>query len=985
MKDYTTRTTPNLTFDHPQFLDSVFYSVIRNATSNEFIDSFVELFAQEYYEISKNMDESGLQDSGAMRNVQKTRTLACLLINDRGELDLPTLSQAIDALKSHLYSIGPNRQNDSKRQEHILKVLESVKENKNLLRLIKRANRPLSNPRIDNIIKSTLQLDAKTSLNDMHVKQAILAAWLCYLRQNVGSCFATAPAIIVHDEQPELFLNDLLDLVNTGRMKRTFGGVEYSVPMSISWGAGDLKKPFFLYRENSARLQPIWKSEGLLRALSITQLINPQHALEVQQNEGKQLIQSLINEWENRPRSFFITTADEVLIRLLQKKHQITQQDLKDDENRPKGMLQTSLFVQLPHSTSTHFGKTNQVAQYLKELDEARKTFKALCDNALLKTWEFTLASFAETKPNFTRWNLYSSLGLGFDQPGGIGQCIYNIVKKKLEESNEAVKNFQGDYEQAYNHIKYLEGRLRQASTEKEIEWLKVEYRMKVNEFHLLEEMRNGHHNRAKLVASLFETLIDLYDKKFPEYFQEVYDADMHEVIVGPYDDSPAGFRLLYKYGRSNTAQWAMIYNHKEFIDALSNFFTMTESEIRNDPSVKGLEEDVAEIISAISRHVRTTEFLESAFDRMAEAHRSQPIKNPLQNLEKIEKKPWAYTSGGNMGNLVSCYYRREQTPTEVSRWVEDEMELLVFLTDIVKQMPQKNAQSVLNPPFHSMLMHSPTHAFIFKPYLDRFKEGISTEGFTYTHVRDKLVAPMQKFIRNIFLNEEMVSFLLNKLKMLVSEDAKIILDDAFSMTPGGMTPTEFHQYVLKTVSKESPTQEAFSGFSLSEEVDSILFQHLPLFPGYQLKEKLENLFNHLPEMNSNSFNRLMSTYHTMSNTYTTANVISSKVLQEVAKAVICKTFEKSSFPIDYHLEVALGCQKLEYALPSPIQFADTNWSQNEFGFVVNPGTGQLELWRLSYSGNEGYPMSNWKKWLNGSRQDLTWGVYTVPFEYNQG
>ena len=70
--------------------------------------------------------------------------------------------------------------------------------------------------------------------------------------------------------------------------------------------------------------------------------------------------------------------------------------------------------------------------------------------------------------------------------------------------------------------------------------------------------------------------------------------------------------------------------------------------------------------------------------------------------------------------------------------------------------------------------------------------------------------------------------------------------------------------------------------------------------------------------------------------------------------------------------------------MPAPLIFADTNWVKEMFGFVVNPGTGKLELWRLDYTGSNGYPMTSWKQWVNGSRPDLRWGIYVKPFEYGK-
>lgn len=86
-----------------------------------------------------------------------------------------------------------------------------------------------------------MNLPTNASISDAHARRAALSAWFCYLRQNVGSCFATAPAIMIHNEQPQQFLIDLADIVSTGRLKRTFGGIEYTAPLNGSWGNGDLK------------------------------------------------------------------------------------------------------------------------------------------------------------------------------------------------------------------------------------------------------------------------------------------------------------------------------------------------------------------------------------------------------------------------------------------------------------------------------------------------------------------------------------------------------------------------------------------------------------------------------------------------------------------------------------------------------------------------------------------------------------------------
>lgn len=186
------------------------------------------------------------------------------------------------------------------------------------------------------------------------------------------------------------------------------------------------------------------------------------------------------------------------------------------------------------------------------------------------------------------------------NEPHGIGQCIYQIVQHKLDQANTKVQEIQYEYEMVYTQVKTLEMRMRQASTEKEVQWLKMDYQSRMNEFYFLEEQRNNAQHEASALVNLFDILYKLYVDLFKDYFQEVYDADMQEVTIGPFDDSPAGFRLLYKHGRSNTSQWTHIQNQYDFIDALVSFFVATEPQIAHALEGKKIEKDLSDVVVAL-------------------------------------------------------------------------------------------------------------------------------------------------------------------------------------------------------------------------------------------------------------------------------------------------------------------------------------------------------------------------------------------------
>ncbi|MBI3236472.1 MAG: hypothetical protein HYZ48_02010, partial [Chlamydiales bacterium] len=124
-------------------------------------------------------------------------------------------------------------------------------------------------------------------------------------------------------------------------------------------------------------------------------------------------------------------------------------------------------------------------------------------------------------------------------------------------------------------------------------------------------------------------------------------------------DDSPAGFRLVYKHGRSDPSSWTSIYTKEQYIEVLSDFFHMTQADIASACQWEGGEKEILEITSQILSHIRTPVFLETALQRMIKAH-----------ADKEGKKPWAYTSGGTMTTLLKTYYCRGSDLTEESRWV---------------------------------------------------------------------------------------------------------------------------------------------------------------------------------------------------------------------------------------------------------------------------------------------------------------------------
>lgn len=707
-----------------------------------------------------------------LRNHLKAKALAERVLSEEGRV--VGLDEAMADLAK--FSLGPDRHHDVLRDQHMVRVLLRLKEDDQLRYKLEHIAEPIDNPLAEKLIGS------------MGAKRAVLTAWLTYLRQNVGSCFATAPAIVIQSEQPHQFLTDMEELISVGRLKRVFGGVEYAVPLS--------------------------------------------------------------------------QTGD-----------------------------------------------------------------------TLLKAWEYTLASFAEAKTSFSKWNLYTSLGFQPNEPGGLAEVMRRFLQERLNQANRVVEDVQARYEGAYYQANHAQGRLQRAS-ESEAHWLKMELKRRVDEMNALEQERDFEQAKASRLAGSLPFLIEQYTKLFPLYFQEVYDAQMVLERGTIFDDSPAGFRLLYKHGRQNPSQWTLVHGPQEFIDVLVDFFIATEGLVAGEPQMEGLERDLSDLIGQIVHHLRSDWFLTSALERMAVLHGTKLPKQPLKNLDKVEKKPWAYVSGGGMKEFLGCYYKRDEV-TITERPVENTTDLLVFLLDTLKDLPASVTDPYLHDPMRSMLIQSPTHGFILKPGLFPFREGWLDRGNSSTWVRDTIVRPQEEKIEAHRLTPPMVKWVLKRLGLKMKSLPKIRLrlrDFRDLLGPGA---------------------------------DALIYQSFPLIPGNELRKAVYNLIE-----DTTFFDQKVKRVPTF---------VTSRELYELCLALLMLKHDSATSQENLPLQLRQMMQEQNLALPAPIIFADTNWTKDHFGFVVNPGTDQLELWRTDPLGVEAEPMHAWFANSLGK----SWGIYTNPVEYS--
>jgi len=879
------------------------------AYESEFLSSFREgkegflereLDLEFEAQISFFFEMSPIQDAFRFRARHLGRKMAVLLIDEEGNLERENLSKFIGRLEEGIYPLGPRREGDSMLYEHLLFCLKKLRDEKSVWNAILKFSPPLSSKRAEEVVKETLWPESIRVLQTFHIRRAALAAWLTLLRQTTGSCFATAPGILIQ-KKPIQFFKDLDEILSTGQLKRVFGSKEYAVPMCPSLGLGELTFPL------SSKEQLAF-SPGLIVALSAAKFFRMEGPLISKVEPLERALEDLEE----------IANPEQILRDLTLKKEGLTKEDVADEEYLAKIQMGPSIaregavFYQRPTP------RGQKVADWRKNFNVACMTFQALTDCALLRVWEYTIASFCDVKTDFAKWNLYISLGMHTDHEGGIADFLYRTIDRKLKMANEEIMKFQNLYNSAIYVVRSVESFLPGAGEAQRYE-LQARLSVAIHEAELALNERDRYARQAQAMAGFFSDLLKYFDEKLQEYFQEVFDPSISERGGDLFEDTPAGFRLLYKHGRSDASAWELIYDEKGYIRSLRSFFEAVEGGIQIP---EGLGESfVSEVMTELIQYIQEKEFLERA------KRRSESIGR---------KTPWAYVSGGTMKNLVEAYWERSEPLTSSPFFPKNAMNLLSLLSKETKR--------------ENLLIQSPTHAFILR--LDLMPENA-----------ERKAEENRAAVKNWRCDEEIQEYICHSLSQKLRSSEKALFLHLLRQKPVAASPMQLREILidaLKTVRQESDA---------SLFIDSHLYEYLFLLPGNQIGDALSAILK--PVLNE-KISQKISEVH--------ASFMGAYDLHQTAKSILLEYFQKPYEKVDWDLKIASQMRKLGFSYPHLIQFAETNWSGWFFGFVPNPFTGQTELWRLNRIGSQGFPMG--QKWLSPNN-DRPWIIFPRQAEYN--
>lgn len=894
----------------PSFVRSICLELSRDPTE------LSKIFCiQEELSIASLLQLSSLQEPSLFVARRRAFILSGLLLDSSGRIDSASLSYWISFFEKGHVLFSPDR--SILLEEHFFAALKHFLDPE-FLALFHRFSLPLAHSSAENLIRFSLFLNQREPLTDGLVRRAVLSALLTPLRQNIGACFATAPAILIQKDQAKLLLQDLYDLLTTSRLTRTFSGIAYSIPMSFSTGASDLRK--------NVLSSPSWLSPSLF------QILSPFAGL-----SSPELLQTFVQQLGKGKKT---VSVEELIEEVLLTHFSLTKETVKQAENLEKAQVQ-HFQRGLVSFAPSHAKSVAKVNEFTQAKEWSLERFKAFCDHPLLKIWEFTIASFSEVKMEFSKWNFAISLGFSDKEKGGIGRVIVQELQSQLHEINKKITIYHEEYIVAFEQTRATETLLRNAGSEQEGRRLRAEHQSRSYHMRMALEMRDSWKEKGENISKLAPFLIEQYDKRFPEYFQELYDPNMQEVQEGMYQDSPAGFRLVYKHGREDPHLWTLIHKEEQYLQSLSEFFNLTESAIAALCEWEGGRDVVRDVTAKILLHLYEESFLQTAIQRMAKAH----------TKDGSEKKPWCYTSGGTMTTLVKTYYGRESDLTFEEKKVENPTDLLVFILDSLKNLPPRVTEPYVQGKKTGMLMNSPSHAYILLP--EKSKLGWQGNEFSYTWVRDEMIKPSLQFYEQMVISEEEQEFLFHKMGR-ISPLHGIHLS-------GAASPKELRSKMVESLQRK---EESYL-------VDAFLFESLPVISREMAQIRLIRFLTRLDKSLDFSLLQLPSL----------DPFITAREFYELVKGCYLSLHKNMVLSFDLYEKIALVAREEGLSPPSLCLIADTNWPENFFAFVINPGTSNFELWRVYDAALRGFPMNEWKQWFNGKKEGR-WTIYTNPKEY---
>lgn len=892
--------------------------------------------------------------------IQLTRKLAAYLLSDQGEIELNRVVSCIKHFSKCTYPLGPDRYEATPAREHILKMLITIQESNTLRDSINHLFLP-SYPSVHTMIRETLGLDSTISLQPYHVKQAVLSALFSHLRQDVGSCFASALAIVIQQEYPERLIKDLTELLSTGKLSRTIAEQTVFAHMNLFPCIGELFKPIHILDLYPKPIQCLAKAPGLQKAFLATNILSPENVeSQIQQLLSQEpLLQKL------KQTSGIITVHDILQISLLHH-FKLSEQEvlyvLLHD-----GLHKNNLAQHLQQSP-----KKQTIYQYIEAYEQACRGFTSTTQNRLLKCWEYTLATLAEANLSTTTQHLMVALGMDANEDASLAALLQDYFQNTITSLKELLLKCEQTYNSAKAQLDYIERRISQPINDQESKILSLDhirFRQEVNqalnEWNLLQ-------NKINKLGSCSAFLLSFYTKTLSQYFKSCYDPLIQEFTY-TYTDAPSGFRILYTHGRSHPHTWEPLYSINEFIQALTDFFSSTERDLLEKHPAAGIEEEISHCIQHLIAFLHTPRFQIASINRILKKHNQPENPNILNHLETIFYTPWVYISGGTVSSLISNYFENQQPITQINKTAENAHELAAFFSDALKDLPVGIQQYLEKN--HNLIVSSPTHTFSIMANDPLFKDAWSNDWYSYTWLRDIWVKKQRLFIQSIVYSQAEIRQFIETFCSQQHMNSDILSACLDFCSDYSLTIPEFYEKMNRFFKQLFPNNTEL--LALLDRRLSAQFVHVtPYLSEQQLPQAIAEVSQYLGISSRITFEKFKDLIEQFVPKF---SLLSSDDFRHIYMGLLMKSYQHIYTEEDLYVRLTSAMRHHQLTYPAPLLFGDTNWAHTYFGFILHPGTEEIDLWQFNYAGLKGRPINKKSRVFTLT---TPWQLFSNPIDY---
>ncbi|MEG0036807.1 MAG: hypothetical protein RSB82_00420 [Victivallaceae bacterium] len=912
------------------------------------------------------------QDRFLIKNAFVARELAKLLITEAGELNKPGLTEAVSFLEAHLYPLSENETNETTQRLHLFKSLKALKEKEITEQILKKIFCP-SHTKIHQLIRETLFLDERTTVTVQHVRQAALSALFSYLRQDVGSCFITAPAIIIQEQYPELFLQDIEKLISTAKLTKLYEHQQITVPINLTGGLGSLRKPVEIYRMFPANPITIISQEpGILKAFEAAGIIpvnHPDPSSICQEILANRYIEDILKN------PYALISAEQIIKYTLLHIYEINEEDV-ETHSFLEGIKPVEEIATV--GSSSGLSKISKINTFITKFRLAKTAFIRLTVNPLLKSWELSLASLAETKANFSTHHILIGLGMYPQEPNGIASYLQTAIHEEMFAVQDEAEACESRYRHVQADLNYIENRLRLPLNQRDAEALSIDLHLKRQELNrALYEWDNCREKQQHLI-NLIPELLKIYTTYISQYFHGLYDATMNDVSQEAHQDRPAGFRIYYTHGRNNSLSWSSINSLQEYIYSLTQFLSLTEVDIMEKQRYANLKKEISRCIGKLITAIHTDDFQEAAFSRILAYYHIIAPNKPLEHINELPYKPWAYISGGTVESFLCTYFDLNQDPNKIFKHPENPAELAAFFSDSTKDLPGV-AIDYLKQSDARFLASSPTHVFSVMPGNSLFRDSWDNNWYSYSWIRDVWGQQHVDFFSQTLLTKQQLPRLLEECIQLFPPYLVSLRDLLHFFGDLSLTITEFYEKMERFLQNQAQISSLKFLDKLKADIAGIIFSCTPLFSEQRLPQLIDDISRYIGVVSKINFKNSADIIEKNVPKYST---LTPKDFRTLYKMLAIHHYGKLYVEEDFHLRLVTAMRHYKIAYPAPLIIGDSNWEHIFFGFTIHPATQQTDFWTFDYSGVNGKPMIDWKKYFSTEQQ---WSLFNDPRQYGFG